>query len=1175
MPSIADVYTSVFPETSKIAPMVRTAFREVDSDARDAGRRWGREIEAGLGETKVNLRADTSKVKAEIDATVRDREATIEVDADTAKAEAQIDVAARDRHSTINVAYNINNASQITQAAVQAGSQVGSAMGGSMRTELIVAGVAAIAAISSAASGLAALIPAALGGVGLGIGTLVVGLDGVKDAWDAVGKAAKESGSDQEAKAKSVASAHKTLRNAIQDEVSAQKDVARARKDALTALEDLNLELHGGALDVKQAELDARQAANDLATGTFETSLDYEQAQLRKMQADQRYAEALNRQNDLVSDANDMRAKGVDGADQVVAAEQRAANATENRADAQSNLNAVMSETSSSAQDAAEAMAALSPAGQQLITTLQGMMPQFQAFKFAIQDALLGGIGPQIQQLATTYLPLLQGVMSSMATTMNQAFGSLVQFLQQPETLASMQTIFDNIGSSFATWAQSLTPLTEAFVKLTEVGSTFLPQLAQGAVEAAQAFAQFINEAANSGELQQWIQTGIQTMGQLGDIMKTLGPIFLDLAPIGTAVLGGIQTILTSLAPAIGPLSTAFAALITAITPILGVIGQLVSTIVTAVAPSLTMWLNTLAPVIQQMAGLLQPVLDALAPVLQQVASQLAGAMVGGIRTILPVLVPFVQQVAKWYEAMLPLLPALTQLALAGMPVLQQAVALILPVMTKWLELLTNAANIVIPPLTTAVEFMAKAFEIGFGKVKDVVSGMWAVVKPILDALKWGLGLVAEPLKLIGDVFFGNASRTAQDKLDVLAGMRGGGGSFDPTTTAAPGITQIGPPFTGLPATGAPGALGSSGTAGRIPVYKPPGVPSWGQLPAGAVPAASGTAAPGAPIAGESARDFAHRVMMPYWQSQGLTVGDHGADKHGEHQNGALDIAVDSIAEGNAVLQQMLSDPNVYGAIFNNQTYGYGHGTTPRDYSAGHTGNPTQDHKDHVHGWYKPGGEGNIVPGTPGMSPLAAAYPAVSTPAPIPGMPTGTPTDPTYIALSPNIPAGQRKADKDSGGEQLGQDIFSGIGEIFGFGDIFPDPTQFGLFKIFKGLMGLKPKDGGAPGSSGSLFPGGGGGGISGILSSIPQAFGDLNVGSPKDAPGQFMPLVPGSGASAVLPSPFAPPNDPSRVAGPGNPVVNNFDMSGSQYGASTTGVVDHIQQSQLPAIRTAQNGLP
>lgn len=108
-------------------------------------------------------------------------------------------------------------------------------------------------------------------------------------------------------------------------------------------------------------------------------------------------------------------------------------------------------------------------------------------------------------------------------------------------------------------------------------------------------------------------------------------------------------------------------------------------------------------------------------------------------------------------------------------------------------------------------------------------------------------------------------------------------------------------------------------------------------------------------MAGESARDFAHRAMMPFWESQGFTVGDHAADQYGEHQNGAIDVMVATLEEGNKVLQQVLQDPNVAGAIFNNQTYRYDGTNTPRPYSAGNTGNPTQDHQDHVHIWYKPG----------------------------------------------------------------------------------------------------------------------------------------------------------------------------------------------------------------------------
>jgi hypothetical protein len=82
MPSITQTYVEVLPETSKIADGIRKALYGADDDVRAAARRWGEQIERELGDVKVELKADTTKAKAELDEAARDRDSTIHVDVD-------------------------------------------------------------------------------------------------------------------------------------------------------------------------------------------------------------------------------------------------------------------------------------------------------------------------------------------------------------------------------------------------------------------------------------------------------------------------------------------------------------------------------------------------------------------------------------------------------------------------------------------------------------------------------------------------------------------------------------------------------------------------------------------------------------------------------------------------------------------------------------------------------------------------------------------------------------------------------------------------------------------------------------------------------------------------------------------------------------------------------------
>ena len=194
-------------------------------------------------------------------------------------------------------------------------------------------------------------------------------------------------------------------------------------------------------------------------------------------------------------------------------------------------------------------MGKISPGAQAFIMTLKGLKPAWDALKFSVQDKLFANLGPEIQRLATQYFPVLQNMMGSLASTMNQAFQHLGTWLSRPDTMAAIQQIVANIASSFQIWAQSLVPFSNALLTITKVGSGFLPQLAQAITNGANAFNAFIQQAARSGELQQWMRTGIQALGEFMKLLPVLAKMFLDLAPIGIPILQSIGMTLRALEP--------------------------------------------------------------------------------------------------------------------------------------------------------------------------------------------------------------------------------------------------------------------------------------------------------------------------------------------------------------------------------------------------------------------------------------------------------------------------------------------------------------------------------------------------------------------------------------------------------------------------------------------------
>jgi len=649
----------------------------------------------------------------------------------------------------------------------------------------------------------------------------------------------------------------------------------------------------------------------------------------------------------------------------------------------------------------AEDLRQLSPAAQQAALAIQQLMPSFTQLKNATQDALFAGVGPQLQQLTNTLLPTIQQATTGIAGAFNEMFMGVTNQLMTPETQKALQDFTSNLTAALKNLAPAMAPLTDAFAQLASAGSSVLPDMAKGAADLAKEFAEFIRESTRTGQFQEWLQVGLDTLKQFGPIVKDVATMFLQLAPVGERIMPDIVTAIHEMSLLIPPLidgitrfpsawqgvaqaidfamqaTKAFAAVLSPVLDAFGLLGspqeraerklsaaQLRAAVTQGFAPTAGPFGGNL-PVPMGQPGIGSGLGNGSAsmriqpytwgnppPEATKSATSLPDAPSVPYDQTLPAGYAGLPQTAEIVSAENAYMDARHNIAEKEARLNQLRAS-----NTATADDITKAENDVIQArqqqqqaelrLQDAAQNLYQKNTKALKGYADQMGEIGAKLDSDLGITKGLPGIAENLFKFLANL----AAAPLEGQLNAIANAPGQaqGGFGLMGILGAQGV--FGPQYTYA---GQQAAEASSSATGASTTASALG-------PAALMPSGTTTQA-GAPMPGESARDFAHRVMMPFWQSKGLTVGDHAADQYGEHQNGALDIMVPSITAGQQVLQQVLSDPNVYGAIFNNQTYGYGHGPTPQDYSAGHTGNPTQDHQDHVHAWYKPGGSNNINP---------------------------------------------------------------------------------------------------------------------------------------------------------------------------------------------------------------------
>ncbi len=501
----------------QIHPSLKGFSAELEADLK--------KITARLG---VSVHPDLAQAKADIDrwrAQEQARAVEIAVDAHANTAQASADMARwraqqESRGVDVPVRVDSNAAARARRELDGIAGSAGKAKSaliwnaaalGVSTLPMLATGLVEVAGALQQLTQAALVVPGAMAGAIASIGTLAVGVSGVKTAYSALAGAAESAGGKQ---ARSAGTAAR-----------AQRDLAAAYRDVRRELEDLNLSLRGDQLSEQQAVLNAQKARRDLsrdmASGQITDQLDLQSRLLDIQQADQSAAEAHLRAVRKAQDVTAANAKGIEGSDRVVDAHEAVAAAADSMGGA--------------ADKAAEAMAKLSPNAQEFVRVMLELRPVFGELRNTVQDNLFADLSTSLRTLVEADLPLLKKGLGGIATAWNANLKQLAASLGSDSSKGLLDRILGDTTEAQTRFSKAIDPLVEGLLTLSAAGTDALPRLADGIGKAAERFAAFIGAADADGRLDKWINDGIDGMTHLGNTLINVGKIVNDL----TTALGG------------------------------------------------------------------------------------------------------------------------------------------------------------------------------------------------------------------------------------------------------------------------------------------------------------------------------------------------------------------------------------------------------------------------------------------------------------------------------------------------------------------------------------------------------------------------------------------------------------------------------------------------------------
>jgi phage-related protein len=472
-----------------------------------------------------------------------------------------------------------------------------------------------------------------------------------------------------------------------------------------------------------------------------------------------------------------------------------------------------------------EAIKKLSPSAAAFATAIRDASAGLREYQQGLQESFFrsAALAQQVPQM-TAALQAIRPQLTGLAGDFGNVTRTITSFATSGNTITFVRNAVNSLRTAVADLQPALGPILVGLRSVGEVGLPLLNQLSAAAGRVGKSFGEWLQEVSSNGQLQEWINTALTTLRELGSIASNVGgilaSIFRAAGEAGGGLLGtlsavtgelnrflssaegqqalislftGIGAVAKQLAPVISTLVGALAGalgpalmdlatntgpvllqVVQALSPAFGPLANAIVAVVNAIAPSLP----AIAQLVTMLAQLAAGVLTTLASNLKPIITLLGSALSGALTALAPVLDQLIAQFPQFAsaglqiaQALLPLVPAVIQfataLASALLPYLPQLVDAFLQLVPPLVQVASIMAGQLAAALTAIIPYLPQIIGFAVGMQTSILSLVGAGLRFLGWLLQLGQALMRIPSIVSGALssfgtFFVNAFNTAR-----------------------------------------------------------------------------------------------------------------------------------------------------------------------------------------------------------------------------------------------------------------------------------------------------------------------------------------------------------------------------------------------------------------------------